>query len=66
MFRDIYTEEDICKLETRVEELEDEYAKLDAYCELLMDALEDACEHMPLNEVAKLRLRHKKAMEVIA
>ena len=66
MFRDIYTEEYICKLETRVEELEDEYAKLDAYCELLMDALEDACEHMPLNEVAKLRLRHKKAMEVIA
>ena len=66
MIRDIYMEERLETLENRVAELTDEYAKLDAFCELLMDALEDACEHMPPNEVAKLRLRHKKAMEVIA
>lgn len=66
MFRDIYTEEYICKLENRVEELEDEYAKLDEYCELLIDALDDACEHLSAWDVARLRKRHKKAMEVIA
>lgn len=66
MFRDILMEERLETLENRVEELLTEYEWLDAYCELLIDALVDACEHMPLNEVAKLRLRHPKAMEVIA
>ena len=67
MTRDASIMEDaLAHAEERIRELEDDYARLDAYCELLIDCLDDACDHMKPVEVEKLRIRHKRAMEVIS
>ena len=67
MDRDASIMEDaLAHADERIRELESDYERLDAYCELLIDCLDDPCDHMKTVEVEKLRIRHKRAMEVIS
>ena len=80
MISDDYMHDHVRAMEDRIEELEDVRDELiaenerfseardeaEAFCELLADALDDACEHMSAWDVARMRKRHPEAMGVIA
>lgn len=79
MISDDYMNDHVRAMEDRIEELKavrdelideneqlkEEHARLHSYCELLIDALDAACDYMRDGDVARLRQRHPIAMEVI-